>query len=159
MSVNFYPAAEFIHKALTSGGKTVDERVRGTNVGRFRFNTFILGLLFVGRYGAGPLHSGSEPLSHSGSGLPDDQTEPDPGGGHQNSEGPPWCHPQPRFPPSAQRPGRHPERESKDVTAELRGPSTHRQPEVAAEPGPSVEVPGPSNEQPASNRGSSFTRF
>ncbi|GLD71441.1 dual specificity protein phosphatase 26 [Lates japonicus] len=81
MSVNFYPAAEFIHKALTSGGKVL-----------------------------GPLHCGSEPLSHSGSGLPDDQTEPDPVS-YQDGQRPPRCHPQPRLSSASSTPGRHPEGE------------------------------------------------
>lgn len=116
MSVNFYPAAEFIHKALTAGG-------------RCRFcsctNSFLLRCLdrhwcFVCREGAGPLHGGSEPLSHTGAGLPDDPTEPDAGGGHQDGEGPSRRHPQPRLPASAQRPGRDPEGESSDVGVELK---------------------------------------
>lgn len=75
---------------------------------------------FVCREGAGPLHCGSEPLGHAGAGLPDDQAKPDAGGGHQNGEGPPRRDPQPRVPPSAQRPGRHPEGEPQDVNAELK---------------------------------------
>lgn len=75
------------------------------------------------REGAGPLRRGSEPLRHSGARLPDDQAKPDAGGGHQDSEGPQGRHPQPGFPPPAQRPGRHPEGESQDVPAELRAPS------------------------------------
>lgn len=63
------------------------------------------------REGAGPLRCRSEPLRHSGARLPDDPTEPDAGGGHQNREGPQGRHPQPGFPPPAQRPGRHSEGE------------------------------------------------
>lgn len=87
------------------------------------------------REGAGPLRCRSKPLCHSGARLPDDQTKPDAGGGHQNSEGPQGRHPQPGFPTPAQRPRRHFEGKSQDVPAELRAPSvsaSRRQPDVAA---------------------------
>lgn len=88
------------------------------------------------REGAGSLCCGREPLRHSGAGLPDDPTEPDAGGGHQNGQGPQGRHPQQGFPPPAQRPGRHPEGEPQGVPAELRISLRHSTPwrraEVAA---------------------------
>ncbi len=74
----------------------------------------------VCRQGASALHCGSEPLGHAGACLPDDPTKPDAGGGHQNGEGPPRGHPQPRVPSPAQWPGRHPEGEPQDVATELK---------------------------------------
>lgn len=73
----------------------------------------------VCRDGAGPLRGGGEPLRHAGSGLPDDPTEPDAGGGHQDREGPPGRHPKPGLPAPAQRPGQHPEGQPEGVAPEL----------------------------------------
>lgn len=78
------------------------------------------GALLCFREGLGPLHRGGEPLRHAGAGLPDDPAEPDAGGGHQDGEGPPRRHSQPRVPATAQRSGRHPEGEPEDVAAELK---------------------------------------
>ncbi len=55
------------------------------------------------RNGSCALCCRAEQICYAGSGLPHDSSEHDFSGGHQDREGPPWCHPKPRFPSAAQR--------------------------------------------------------
>lgn len=53
----------------------------------------------------GALRCGSESICHAGAGLPHAVPSPHPRGGHQESQGPPWHHPQPGLLEAAPGPG------------------------------------------------------
>lgn len=82
MSINFQPAADFMHRALSRGGKTgkrvvpvLLQTIRLMSVEVTCFSGFF-------RQSSGALSCGSQLLSHLGSGLLDAETEPTSCGGH-----------------------------------------------------------------------------
>lgn len=76
LSPFFYPAAEFIHQALTSGGKSSTRSLAEPKSAWNHQQVFVVFVFLICRKGVGALCCGRESLRSAGPGLPDDSPSP-----------------------------------------------------------------------------------